>query len=88
MVYKSRVNKIKNIKNKTSRVRKNKVDKIWGNYGMVLNIKTNRYVRIGSYESLKAISQLKRDAEWKRRVDYITRHSKFGEKLQKYLEKH
>lgn len=84
MVNKSTIKKSKNIKNKTSKLKQNK---IWGNYGKVLNIKTNKYVRIGSYESIKAISLLKRDSEWKKRVDYIVKHSKFGEKLKKYLYK-
>jgi len=78
----------KSLKNKTSKIRDSKTDKIWGNYGKVLNIKTNKYVRIGSYASIKAIGELKRDAEWEKRVNYITsRNPFFGKRLTRYLEK-
>lgn len=61
---------------------------IWDNYGYVLNIKTNKYVRIGSNESMKAINQLEHNSEWKKRVEYIiTNHNIFGKKLEQYLQK-
>lgn len=59
---------------------------IWGIYGKVYNPSTHTYVRIGTNQSMKAIGDLKRDAEWKKRVDYIISHHKgFGEKLKHYL---
>lgn len=85
---KSNQKKSKCMKNKTYKLNQPSANVIWGNYGQVLNIKTNRYVRIGSTASIKAISILKRDDEWNKRVNYITKHSKFfGERLKKYLEK-
>ena len=63
-------------------------NKIWDNYGYILNIKTNKYVRIGSNESMKAINQLEHNSEWKKRVEYIiNNHNSFGKKLEEYLQK-
>jgi len=80
------------VKNKQS---KNKTRKqlgefkdIWGNFGHVLNKKTNKYVRLGSSESMRAINELDHNDEWKKRVEYIIKnHGIFGKKLEKYLEK-
>lgn len=62
--------------------------KIWGNYGFVFNIETKKYVRLGGYPSMKAISILKKNKEWYKRVNYIIKHNQlFGIKLKKYLIK-
>lgn len=87
MVDKSRIKKSKS-KNKTSKIKQKNLNTIWGIYGKVFNAKTNKYIRIGNSESMKVISNLKRDYEWKKRVNYIISHHKpFGEKLKNYLEK-
>ena len=80
--------KRKQSKNKS---RKNKLRStsfpIWDNYGHVLNTKTNKYVRLGSNESMKVIYELEHDAEWKKRVEYIMKnHGVFGRKLANYLQ--
>lgn len=74
--------------------RQNKTNKrtysnnIWGNYGHVFNAKTNKYVRLGSSESLRVINELEHDKEWEKRVNYIIKnHGVFGKKLEKYLQK-
>ena len=61
---------------------------IWNNYGHVLNPKTNKYVRLGSSESMRVINELEHNEEWRQRVDYIIQnHSTFGKKLENYLRK-
>ena len=61
---------------------------IWGIYGKVLNPKTNRYIRIGTPASMKAIYDLKHDNEWYKRVHYMIKNDMyFGVKLKNYLEK-
>lgn len=61
---------------------------IWNNYGHVLNPRTNKYVRLGSSESMRAIYELERNDEWTKRVEYIkNNHGMFGRKLEKYLQK-
>ena len=73
-------------KQQTKRISKQPSNTIWGIYGKVLNPKTNKYIRIGTNESVKVIGDLKRDTEWKKRVDYIIKHHKgFGKKLETYL---
>ena len=47
---------------------------IWDNYGQVLNSKTNKYVRLGSNDSMKVINELEHNVEWKKRVEYIIAH--------------
>jgi len=87
MVDKTRIRKSKISHNKTSKMKIKPSNNIWGIYGKVLNPNTNKYVRIGSNESIKAIKDLKHNAEWKKRVKYIiTHHKGFGEKLEKYLQ--
>ena len=90
MVNKTRKNDNKG-RNKTKKRKgepSNGFNKIWGNYGHVFNAKTNKYVRIGSNESLRAINELEHDDEWKKRVNYIIKnHGVFGKKLEKYLQK-
>jgi hypothetical protein len=61
---------------------------IWDNYGHVLNTKTNKYIRLGSKESMKVINELEHNNEWEKRVTYIIEnHGIFGKKLEKYLQK-
>ncbi len=88
MVDKSRIRKSKIGRNKTLKVSKTgPSDKIWGIYGKVLNPNTNKYVRIGSNESMKVIYDLERNREWEKRVHYIIEHHKgFGKKLENYLK--
>lgn len=63
-------------------------DKIWGVYGKVYNPTTNKYVRLGSSESMRVIKELEHNYEWQNRVEYIIKnHKGFGDKLQKYLQK-
>ena len=86
MTNKSKVKRSKISKNKTSKNKQGNV--IWDIYGRVLNPKTKKYIRIGSSESMKVISELEKNNEWKKRVNYIVTHHKcFGEKLKKYLER-
>jgi hypothetical protein len=83
--------KNKQIKNKTKKQKYNLLggsNNIWDNYGHVLNTKTNKYIRLGSNESMRVINELEHNNEWKKRVKYIIEnHGVFGKKLEKYLEK-
>ena len=86
MPNKSKVKRSKISKNKTFKNKQGNV--IWDIYGRVLNEKTKKYIRIGSSESMKVISELEKNNEWKKRVNYIITHDKcFGEKMKKYLER-
>lgn len=86
MTNKSKVKRSNISKNKTYKNKQGNV--IWDIYGRVLNPKTKKYIRIGSSESMKVISELEKNNEWNKRVNYIITHNNFfGEKLKKYLER-
>ena len=74
-------------KNNKSKSKKVKINKIWGHYGYVLDPKSGYHIRLGTSKSMKAISNLKRDKEWHKRVNYVIKQQgEFGKKLQQYLK--
>jgi hypothetical protein len=77
------------VKNRKTSKRKRNIPifGIWGKYGSVFNPNSNSYVRIGSLQSLNVIVNiLERDAEWKKKIDYMmNQKGPFGKQLRDAL---
>lgn len=91
--YKSRKIGYKPKKNEVIKVTSNEINNndklIWGNYGRVWSPKKQKFIYLGSKESIKVIvDDLKHTKEWKKRVNYLMNKYKkgFGDKLKKYIE--
>jgi hypothetical protein len=59
----------------------------WEEPGKVYSKRLQRYVRLGSPESLRAIKDLDKNKEWFKRVSYLaSKKSVFGQKVAKLIK--
>lgn len=74
---------------KTTLHKRNQKHGVWDVYGMVYSPRKQTYVRLGSPESLHAITkQLERNDQWENHVKYlIQRKGPFATKLKQKLQK-